>query len=190
MRLKDGQLLYHGSYIGVEQIDLSQGSKNKDFGKGFYVTTDEKQAQRFVRPSIRKALRQGKVPADRNYGFVSLFRYHADNSMSLYSFDTTDRLWVQFIAMNRLGGHGHFENIGQLKAILGMDLIMGKVANDQTNETITAYLSGAYGAMDDERAIAFAVSQLRPDRLTDQLCFRGAVSIKHLESIEVYRYDV
>ena len=66
--------------------------------------------------------------------------------------------------MNRLGGHARFENLAQLHAILDNDFIMGKVANDQTNETITAYLSGAYGAMDDDRAIEFAISQGPPDR--------------------------
>ncbi len=190
MMLKDGQLLYHGSYIGVEQIDLSMGSDNKDFGKGYYLTTDERQAQRFVGPSIRKAIRQDKIPADRDHGFVSVFRYHAGTDISAYAFETTDKLWLQFIAMNRLGGHARFENVDQFKAILGNDLIMGKVANDQTNETITAYLSGAYGAMDDDRAIEFAISQLRPDRLTDQICFRNEASVKALEPIEVYRYDV
>ena len=190
MILQDGQILYHGSYVGVEQVDLSMGSDNKDFGRGFYLTTDEQQAQRFVRPSIRKAIRQNKVPADRDYGFVSVFRYHAESRISSYAFDTTDKLWLQFIAMNRLGGHARFENLVRLKAILNNDLIMGKVANDQTNETITAYLSGAYGAMDDDRAIEFAISQLRPDRLTDQLCFRSEVSVQTLEPIEVYRYDV
>ncbi|MBO4915996.1 MAG: DUF3990 domain-containing protein [Oscillospiraceae bacterium] len=190
MSLQDGQLLYHGSYIGVEKVDFSMGSDNKDFGKGFYLTTDERQAQRFVGPSIRKAIRQNKVPADRDYGFVSVFRYHAEAAITSYAFDTTDKLWLQFIAMNRLGGHARFENLEQLKAILDNDLIMGKVANDQTNETITAYLSGAYGAMDDDRAIEFAISQLRPDRLTDQLCFRSEASVHTLEPIEVYRYDV
>lgn len=105
----DGQLLYHGSYIGIGRIDLSKGNAGKDFCQGFY---------------------------------------------------------------------------------LAKDLILGKVANDQTNETITAYLSGAYGAMDDERAIAFAVSQLRPERLTDQLCFRTEKSLANLTLVEVLRYDV
>ena len=190
MTLQDGQLLYHGSYIGVEQVDLSMGGDNKDFGRGFYLTTDERQAQRFVGPSIRKAIRQNKVPADRDHGFVSVFCYHAEPRIASYTFDTTDRLWLQFIAMNRLGGHARFENLVQLKAILDNDLITGKVAHDQTNETITAYLSGAYGTMDDDRAIEFAISQLRPDRLTDQLCFRSEASVQALEPIEVYRYDV
>ena len=190
MTLNDGQLLYHGSYTGVIQIDLSVSGNSKDFGKGFYLTTDERQAQRFVRPSIRKAVRQSKIPEGRNFGFVSVFRYHAESHISLYSFATTDKSWLQFVAMNRLGGRGRFEHPERFKKILKADLIMGKVADDQTNETITAYLSGVYGATDDEQAIAFAISRLRSDRLTDQLCFRSEASLKTLEAIEVYRYDV
>ena len=186
----DGQLLYHGSYIGIERIDLSKGNAGKDFGQGFYLTTDENQARRFLRPSIRKAIRQGIISEGQDYGFVSVFRYHDNTPIEAFAFATTDKLWLQFVAMNRLGGHAKFENIEALRSILAKDLILGKVANDQTNETITAYLSGAFGAMDDERAIAFAISQLRPERLTDQLCFRTERSLADLTLEEVLRYDV
>lgn len=30
--------LYHGSNIEIDVIDLSKGLKDKDFGKGFYLT--------------------------------------------------------------------------------------------------------------------------------------------------------
>ena len=40
MNLKDGMLLYHGSYTPVERIDLGMCSDAKDFGKGFYLTSD------------------------------------------------------------------------------------------------------------------------------------------------------
>ena len=44
MILKDGMLLFHGSYTPVEKIDLSMCSADKDFGKGFYVTALREQA--------------------------------------------------------------------------------------------------------------------------------------------------
>ena len=188
--LRDGELLYHGSYISIERIDLSKSSEGKDFGKGFYVTTDPEQARRFIRPSIRKAIRQGKISEQQDFGFVSVFRYQTNVQLDSYAFSTTDKLWLQFVAMNRLNGHGEFESIELLRGILEKDLILGKVANDQTNETITAYLSGAYGEMDDDRAVSFAISLLRPERLTDQLCFRTERSLANLIPVEVVRYDV
>jgi len=33
--------LYHGSNIVIDAIDLSKGMKDKDFGKGFYLTALE-----------------------------------------------------------------------------------------------------------------------------------------------------
>ena len=36
MILKDGMLLYHGSYAPIDKIDLSMCASGKDFGKGFY----------------------------------------------------------------------------------------------------------------------------------------------------------
>ena len=44
MKLKEGMLLFHGSYTKVESIDLNQCLKGKDFGKGFYLTSDPNQA--------------------------------------------------------------------------------------------------------------------------------------------------
>ena len=51
MKLKDGMLLYHGSYTPVENIDLNKCDEGKDFGKGFYVTADKNQARNFIRTS-------------------------------------------------------------------------------------------------------------------------------------------
>ncbi len=31
--IKDGTLFYHGSYVGIESIDLDKGAEGKDFGK-------------------------------------------------------------------------------------------------------------------------------------------------------------
>ena len=36
-KLKDGMLLYHGSYTIVKEISLEKCGNAKDFGKGFYL---------------------------------------------------------------------------------------------------------------------------------------------------------
>lgn len=66
-RLTDGIILFHGSYCEVKEPDLSQCAAMKDFGRGFYLTTSEKQAEDFVRPSIRKAAAQGLISPNQNY---------------------------------------------------------------------------------------------------------------------------
>ena len=41
--------LYHGSDVEVRSIDLSRSLMYKDFGPGFYVSADLKQAEAFAR---------------------------------------------------------------------------------------------------------------------------------------------
>ena len=38
-------ILYHGSNVSIESIDFSKSKPGKDFGIGFYLSADEKQAQ-------------------------------------------------------------------------------------------------------------------------------------------------
>ncbi|MBR4146226.1 MAG: DUF3990 domain-containing protein [Lachnospiraceae bacterium] len=49
MILETGMKLYHGSYTSVEIPDLSACKPSKDFGLGFYLTTDLNQAKRFIK---------------------------------------------------------------------------------------------------------------------------------------------
>ena len=50
MTLKDGMLLYHGSYTSVESISLDQCARGKDFGRGFYLTSPR---QALMPPMLR-----------------------------------------------------------------------------------------------------------------------------------------
>ena len=37
-------ILYHGTYLNFDRIDLSKSNKGKDFGKGFYLSDSYDQA--------------------------------------------------------------------------------------------------------------------------------------------------
>jgi hypothetical protein len=37
-------ILYHGSNVAIERIDLSKSRPFKDFGRAFYLSPDEQQA--------------------------------------------------------------------------------------------------------------------------------------------------
>jgi len=49
-------ILYHGSNVAIDKIDLSLGNPDKDFGKGFYLTDIESQAKKM---SLRKVRTTG-----------------------------------------------------------------------------------------------------------------------------------
>ena len=61
LELKDGFVLYHGSYCEVKEPDLAKCAKRKDFGQGFYLTTSKEQAESFLRTSIAKAIATGTI---------------------------------------------------------------------------------------------------------------------------------
>ncbi|MBQ4226001.1 MAG: DUF3990 domain-containing protein, partial [Oscillospiraceae bacterium] len=107
----------------------------------FYLTSSVLQARNFIRSSVVKAQRFGKIPKTRNSGFVSSFRYHADG-LRVYRFEKTDRDWLWFIAQNRRPYLAK-DLAGRLDPdAFSADVIIGRVANDKTNTTITAYLNG------------------------------------------------
>ena len=45
MKLTDGMLLYHGSFVEISKVELEECKQGKDFGRGFYVTSSYEQAR-------------------------------------------------------------------------------------------------------------------------------------------------
>ena len=192
MILKDKMVLFHGSYSRVEKISLDKCSSGKDFGRGFYLTSDLKQARDFVKLSLRKACTTGDAPATQDYGYVSSFQYSVPecSNLNIHIFDKADRDWLWFVAQNRREYLS--DKIRKLidPEILCSDIIVGKIANDTTNPVITAYLNGLYGDILSDEAINFAIKQLMPEHLVDQYCFLSEKSITCLRFLEAARYDV
>ncbi|WP_296028678.1 DUF3990 domain-containing protein [uncultured Treponema sp.] len=69
MILKNGVFLYHGSYAKIEKINLSNCLDGKDFGSGFYLTTDYEQTAKFIKTSIAKAVKNRLVDATVSTGY-------------------------------------------------------------------------------------------------------------------------
>ena len=166
MKLEDGMLLYHGSYLGITKINLGRCSDGKDFGKGFYLTEDKQQAVGFIKTSLKKAKNLKQIPENQRAGYVSVFRYHeSTEAVPVYRFKTADRNWLWFISMNRRAFLAERFSKRLEAELLGAEIVIGKIANDTTNPTIAAYLNGLYGDVESDMAVVFAIHQLMPDRL-------------------------
>ena len=63
------------------------------------------------------------------------------------------------------------------------DIIAGKIADDATNATLTAYLAGAFGTAGDQEADDFCIKQLLPNKLKDQYCFKTEAAIECLKFV-------
>ena len=187
--MKNEMLLFHGSYVAVETIEIKECRAGRDFGKGFYLTSSSMQARNFLKTSILKAQRLGKAPLEQNFGFVSSFRYHA-GGLKVFEFEKANREWLWFVAMNRNPylGKSLAERINE--KVFQADVIIGKVANDKTNVTITTYLNGLYGDILSENAVDNAIEALLPNQLEDQYCFLTEKAVRCLEFQEARMYVI
>lgn len=191
MKLKDGMLLYHGSYVPVEKIDLNKCVQGKDFGKGFYLTANLQQAVNFIKTSLAKAKAVGEADKNQNYGFVSCFRYHGDDKdVPYFEFADADKEWLWYIALNRRKNLATSMKLKLKEDVFKSEIIVGKIANDTTNPVITTYLNGLYGDVKDEKSANIAISFLLPDRLKEQYCFLSKRAVDCLEFVEVKRYEL
>lgn len=178
--LTDGLVLYHGSYMVVSEPDIAKCAKYKDFGQGFYLTTSFDQAKWFAQLTLRKAKANRLVDEDQVEGFVSRFLYReAGAPLDVRSFLSADAAWLHCVVAHRR--QGLFEEV--LREFDGCDVVIGKVANDQTNATITNYMAEAFGPLGSQQADQICTALLLPERLTDQLCFRTPAALQHLEFV-------
>ena len=74
------------------------------------------------------------------------------------------------------------------KKYAAVDMIGGKVADDQTAITLNNYVAGAYGTPGTERADRTAIELLEPERLQDQFCFRTTEAVCSLNFVRSERY--
>ena len=170
MPLYDGTLLYHGSYTEVANPDLSKCARFKDFGQGFYLTTSLEQAKSFVHLSIQKALDRGLPGVFSDKGYISRYIVRGDGlrGLSILEFEKAGSEWLRCVVAHRK--RSAFPEIVQ--AFSSYDVIAGKIANDQTNITLTLYVDGIYGPVGTREAEEACIAQLIPERLKDQYCFR------------------
>lgn len=167
IELCQGMILYHGSFCRVENPDLRKCAAHKDFGRGFYLTTSLEQAKSFARLTTRKAMANGLVNRECRLGYVNRYVYSGGN-IRVHMFETADTDWLHCVVGHRK--QGMFPDA--VLALQDCDIVAGKIANDATNATITAYMASTFGEAGSEQADRICISLLIPERLVDQYCFR------------------
>jgi hypothetical protein len=180
IELKDGFVLYHGSYCEVKEPELAKCAKRKDFGQGFYLTTSKEQAESFLRTSIAKAIATGTIEEGQKFGYISTFEFKLSENLETHIFENADVDWLHCIAAHRK--KKMFIEVEREMA--RYDIIAGKIADDATNATLTAYLAGAFGTAGDKEADDFCIRQLLPNKLKDQYCFKTEAAIKCLKFVK------
>lgn len=116
-------ILYHGSNIRVDTIDLSKSKPFKDFGKGFYFSDSSAQALEMAK---FKALQLGGEP------IISTFEFDYDrlqnSGLKSLIFDSYSEPWIDFIIRNRSSEEVH-----------QYDFVYGPIADDKVGRQMRLY---------------------------------------------------
>ena len=112
-------ILYHASDVEVANPEIRKTLYAKDFGSGFYCTSNYSQAERWAR-------------RDRNaVSVINHYSYAVDSCLKFKHFQEMSDEWLDFIADCR-GGKEH-----------DYDIVEGPMANDTIWNYINDFVSGS-----------------------------------------------
>jgi len=161
--------VYHGSTFIVEKPNLEILNYRTDFGKGFYTTTDRKQAEKWT--EIKKK-RLGKEAINKNIEqYVNVYEYIEDKNLHILNFTEATEEWLKFVMKNRESD----------TLVHQYDVVVGPVANDNLYQVLVGYENGMYD-------IEETIKRLKTYLLSNQISFHTLKSlecIKYIETIKV-----
>ena len=153
--------VYHGSLEMVEHPKILQPNRQLDYGKGFYTTTSERQAQEWVKR------RMGEKKT--THGYINIYeldeRALAELKCLIFSEPTEE--WVNFVMKNRLE-RGFTHNY---------DIVYGPVADDSVYTQFTLYEGGII-------SMPTLIQELKTYKLVDQYLFHTEESLRAIRFIK------
>lgn len=166
--------LYHGTNMYFEEPDLAEAADFKDFGRGYYLTTNQFQAERWA---IRDLIDNDK----NDVAYVYEYEFDTDDTKNLRILELLiyNEEWLDFIACNRTKKE---ENIQY-------DLIYDRMADSRgaiLTEAIRDYINKIKTAKE-----TLAIARFR-DRNMNQYCFKTYEALAKIEKkryAEVYRLN-
>lgn len=157
-------ILYHGSNVAIDKIDLSFCKPYKDFGKGFYLTDIRSQADDMAIRRVRLAGSGSPI--------VTAFEFEEcllkDQSINALIFPKVSVDWAEFVLNNRDINHKGFTH--------NYDIVVGPVANDTVAFQLRRYLLGAI-------SLESLVKELEYKGLNSQYFFGTEFAISKLKRI-------
>lgn len=136
--------LYHGTNVEIDRIDLSKGRTGKDFGKGFYMNTDRKQAEAMAR-TVTKRESTGK-PVVNTFLFDESCLKNKDLKIKI--FKTYSKEWAEFVLLNR-------QNDTDVQKH-DYDIIYGPIADDKVGYQIDNLIKGLRTINEFIKSLKFA----------------------------------
>ena len=158
--------LFHGSNMSVPNPKADYGRDSLDFGKAFYLTDVQEQAEKWAHI----------VSSRKEIGIPTVSQYLLDDKAIIESnyrrlvFNAYDLAWLDFVCANRKGS----------TLWNSYDIIEGGIANDKVIDTVEAYIDGFI-------TVEQALNQLRLHKPKNQIAIINQEIInRHLIFTESY----
>lgn len=146
-------IIYHGSYMTVDEPSIIKGNHPKDFGYGFYCTRDKKQAEKLANIYTTPV--------------VNVYELTDISDLKVKVFKEYNEEWLDFVVYCRNGG------------IHDYDIVEGFMADDTIYDNLEDYINGH---IDKERFLKMMESEWS-DRQISFHTVKALKSISFLESI-------
>ena len=118
-------ILYHGTNMAFDAIDLKKSKPNKDFGQGFYLSADYAQA-----------MAMAKIKVDQlEFGEPIVLTFEVDEAqmerLNIQRYHEYSEEWVKFILLNRRNDKPFPTH--------DYDIVFGPIADDRVGVQLWKY---------------------------------------------------
>lgn len=151
-------ILYHGTISEIDKVDVNQGRGRKDFGKGFYMSVQKKQAVGMMHKKFQETIRRSRNKSSGMY-HENLYEIRLNKNelghLKIKVFEKADLEWLEFILLCREhGGMPH-----------DYDMVIGPTADDDTMLCLKSYWDGLYGRVGSDDAKRILLNNLEVENL-------------------------
>lgn len=157
-------ILYHGSNMAIDTIDLDKCRSYKDFGKGFYLTDIQEQAQRMAARTARMFKGDPTLTAFE----FDLKEVMRASGLKVRIFEKPDREWAKFVMSNR--------DINTVQPCHDYDIVIGPVADDTIARLLRLYIENFISEEQLLRELTFS-------KVTSQYFFHSETALKMLKRL-------
>ena len=156
-------ILYHGSNVAIEEINLAKCRPYKDFGKGFYLTDILRQAKRMAARTTKMF---------RGEPIITSFEFDLDSAvkhgLKIKVFDSPNEEWARFVMTNR--------DINVKQPSHDYDIVIGLVADDTIARLLRMFIENFINGQQLVKELTFS-------DVTSQYFFHTEAAIKMLRKI-------
>lgn len=156
-------ILYHGSNIAIDKIDLEKCRPYKDFGKGFYLTDIRHQAERMAVRTV-KMFRGEPILTSFEFNLEAAVK----NKLKIKIFDSPDVEWAHFVMSNR--------DINTPQPSHDYDIVIGPVADDTIARLMRMFSENFISEKQFVKELTFS-------QVTSQYFFHTEAAIRMLKKI-------